>query len=393
MARPLLYLVGIFKNEALSMRALLESVLPHIDGYTIVDTGSTDGTQEIIREVTAGVPGGLFEESFVDFATTRNRALELTAPYDPVFTLFLSGDEVLEGGEALRAYLEKQVEAEHGSYCTQIFGGPQSWFYPRVLRTSANWKYIGKVHESPVGPTGERLGPLVPNCSVIHTVSDPSRRAKRAKEFDLPVLTAIVDDESMPAVERAQAIYHLAEVYNTLAYEIAEATDNQPPGEGPYLTYQMMAMALYWRYGQIAEKQGEAHDFEKASFAYFRYYNTAEKIGLFGNAELLKRLALLAEVAPRIPELRFMMACHATQIDSREGLYLAMNAVKVAKAARENPSYIPTDGRIEWMSYRLAAACAKNLNKPKYEIKSYAERGILAGGPRETFEEYLSEVG
>ncbi|MEU5316418.1 glycosyltransferase [Streptomyces sp. NPDC021056] len=40
----------IVKNEAHVIRRCLESVLPLVDTWVILDTGSPDGTQDIIRE-------------------------------------------------------------------------------------------------------------------------------------------------------------------------------------------------------------------------------------------------------------------------------------------------------------------------------------------------------
>ena len=64
----------IVKNEAHVIRRCLDSVRPLIDRWVIVDTGSTDGTQALIRELMADVPGELHERPWVDFSTNRNQA-------------------------------------------------------------------------------------------------------------------------------------------------------------------------------------------------------------------------------------------------------------------------------------------------------------------------------
>ena len=95
-ARPLLELVMIVKNEAASIEATIRSVQHVVDHYTILDTGSTDGTPALIRAAFArqGVPGAVHSGPFVDFGATRNRAIEL-AGFRCVFVLMLSGDETL----------------------------------------------------------------------------------------------------------------------------------------------------------------------------------------------------------------------------------------------------------------------------------------------------------
>lgn len=396
--RPLLHLVAIMKDEASCIEKTLESVERHVDGFTILDTGSTDGTQEIIRawQARTGLPGRVCEEPFVDFAASRNRVLELDAEGDnpPVFTLMLSSDETLDDGDALRAFLESERGVGNGvpasgAYGVELRAGAQVWTYPRVLRTGGGWRYVGKVHEIPVGSDGTTAAPLASGGRVIHVVSDAARRARRIREFDLPTLQALVDDESYTLAERVKAIFFLAETHNVLAAGIAEAAKGSPEPGGPYISHQMAAMALYWRAGRLMESEGDpAHDHDKAIHAYFRYFNTAEKIGLFSHEELIERLEGLAQAGPKHPEVRYMIAVHATQVDVRRGLFLAEEAARVAREAREHPTHIPTDARVEWMSLRVAAECARALKKDA-QSKALAAAALEAGAPREVLEGLL----
>ena len=58
--RPLLALVMIVKDEAHTLGNTLLPLLPVIDAWYILDTGSTDGTQGIIRDTLRPVmPGNL----------------------------------------------------------------------------------------------------------------------------------------------------------------------------------------------------------------------------------------------------------------------------------------------------------------------------------------------
>jgi glycosyltransferase involved in cell wall biosynthesis len=55
---PSICLNMIVRNEAHIVHELLDSVVPHIDAWVVVDTGSDDGTQEAIRNYMAdhGIP-------------------------------------------------------------------------------------------------------------------------------------------------------------------------------------------------------------------------------------------------------------------------------------------------------------------------------------------------
>ena len=77
--RPLLTLTMIVKNEARKIDETISSVAQAAERVVILDTGSTDGTQGIIRRACKrhGLDLELYHEPFVDFSATRNRALQL----------------------------------------------------------------------------------------------------------------------------------------------------------------------------------------------------------------------------------------------------------------------------------------------------------------------------
>ena len=85
----------IVKNESQVIERCLRSVKPFVDSWAICDTGSTDGTQDIIRRVMGDLPGELIERPWVDFATNRNEALELAKKHGD-YALIIDADEVLE---------------------------------------------------------------------------------------------------------------------------------------------------------------------------------------------------------------------------------------------------------------------------------------------------------
>lgn len=64
----------IVKNESAVIRRVLQSAIPHIDSWVICDTGSTDGTQDLIRETLKDIPGELHEVPWVNFGVTALRS-------------------------------------------------------------------------------------------------------------------------------------------------------------------------------------------------------------------------------------------------------------------------------------------------------------------------------
>ena len=61
----------IVKDEAHVIRRCLDSVRSHLAHWTIVDTGSTDGTQEIIRSHLRDLPGELHERPWRESGDLR----------------------------------------------------------------------------------------------------------------------------------------------------------------------------------------------------------------------------------------------------------------------------------------------------------------------------------
>lgn len=398
--RPLLSLVAIVKDEATNIRKTLESVRPYVDWWTIVDTGSTDGTPAIIREVMAGVPGQLIEEPFVDFSTTRNRALDLDAEsgWDPQigksceFTLTLSGDETLHGGKELRAFLEgdgRKIHTNAGAFCVQMISGERTWPYTRVLRTDSGWRYVGKVHERPAGPSGETQALLIPGVRVMHAATDPERKRRRILEYDLPTLTSIVEDESKSLEDRAHAIFFLAETHALLAATAPKSANGELQPGGVWWTHQYTAMSMYWRYAEIADQPDKpAYDANKVHYSLLMFYSLAERAQLYESHELVSRLQALVSVAPKLPEARLLLAKHAAAIDAKQGCFLALEAARVAKEAKANPTNEATNLDLEWKAWLIAAACAKALGNTKQARKG-AESAVAAGAPRQTVEEFL----
>lgn len=179
--RPLLGLVMIVKNEAKRIQSVLASYRPFIDAWTILDTGSTDGTQDLIKRALDGIPGVLHEEPFVDFATSRNRALELHGT-TTVFSVMPNGD-VLEGGGALVSFLDAHRRDYAGAYRVRI--SPGHYFHPLVMRTGFGWRYKWRTHECAMGPN---TGPAIPDVTVFRdrgARSSDEWRARWTRDLDL----------------------------------------------------------------------------------------------------------------------------------------------------------------------------------------------------------------
>jgi len=186
--RPLLGLCMIVKNEAPRIAEVLSTFRPVIDRWTILDTGSTDGTQDIVRRELAGVPGQLHEEPFVDFSTSRNRALALHGT-QTTFAILPNGD-LLEGAQALRDFLEAHAKDHATAYKIRI--APGHYFHPFVVRTGCGWHYEGRTHECLMG---SGAGPAIDGARLLRDRSSRTSDQWRQRwQRDLGLLQADLAD-------------------------------------------------------------------------------------------------------------------------------------------------------------------------------------------------------
>jgi glycosyltransferase involved in cell wall biosynthesis len=140
-ATPSVCLNMIIKNEAHVIGRCLESVLPFIDRWVVVDTGSTDGSQALVRELMHSKPGELHERPWKNFGHNRNEALQLAAPQAD-YLFFIDADERL----TLPPGRERAPLTSDGYYLSCKYGGTT---YARcaLVSTRLPWRWQGVVHE------------------------------------------------------------------------------------------------------------------------------------------------------------------------------------------------------------------------------------------------------
>jgi tetratricopeptide (TPR) repeat protein len=131
----------IVKNEAPVICRCLESLRPLIDASLVVGTGSSDGTQGIVREAMNGIPGDLYERPWLDFAHNRSEALQLAKGRgDYVFVI--DADETLEWPEH---FVLPTLTAD--AYSLTLHYGDLSYHRVCLLRDALPWRYRSVLHE------------------------------------------------------------------------------------------------------------------------------------------------------------------------------------------------------------------------------------------------------
>lgn len=134
----------IVKNETHIIKECFDSVYKHIDYWVIVDTGSTDGTQELIKQYFAekGIPGELHERPWVSFGHNRSEALDLcTGKAD--YAWMIDADDRIVGN--FKYPNNKSLTAD--GYALKCGRDQCIWWRGQIFKTGIGWKYVGVLHE------------------------------------------------------------------------------------------------------------------------------------------------------------------------------------------------------------------------------------------------------
>jgi glycosyltransferase involved in cell wall biosynthesis len=155
----------IVKDESHVILRSLKSVSPIIDYWTIVDTGSTDGTQEIIKNFfdEQGIPGELIEIEWKDFATSRNVALEAVEPHVD-YGIWIDADEELKLDSSFNK--EALFKSEHHSVSVTTIYGKVTYTRKNIWKTKMGFKWDGPIHELLSSPN-EKTGSVAVGLKVI----------------------------------------------------------------------------------------------------------------------------------------------------------------------------------------------------------------------------------
>jgi tetratricopeptide (TPR) repeat protein len=158
-----LCLTMIVKNEAHVIRRCLDSVRPFVAHWVIVDTGSTDGTQDIVRAQLRDVQGTLHERPWRDFGTNRSEAIAL-ARGRADYILVMDADHVLA---APPGYRFENLDAD-AYYIVHRYAGVE-YGIAVLLADRIAWRYEGVLHEYVTADVPHRVVPLEgPWVDVFH---------------------------------------------------------------------------------------------------------------------------------------------------------------------------------------------------------------------------------
>ena len=204
---PSLGLVMIVKDEEVVIERALRSALPYISTWVIVDTGSTDRTKEIIREVLTGVPGLLVDRPWTNFGVNRSEAMAL-CDGRMKWAMMMDADDTIEGVvpgphvwacDDIDAFM---MTLKHGSLVHRRI---------QIFRTGLGWRYDGPVHETPDcrGKSDIRVGVLPPEIYMV-TRCEGARSRNPMKYLDD---ACMLEQELQDHPDNPRIVFYIAQSY------------------------------------------------------------------------------------------------------------------------------------------------------------------------------------
>lgn len=209
MKLPTISLSLIMKNEAHVLKRLLNSVYPILDYYSVVDTGSTDNSKEIVKDffLEKGIPGEIHDHPFLDFSDARNFALEsLKGKAD--FAFMIDCDEELSIDNSFNLEKVKEHLSKFDSALSLVHYNSSRYGRRNFFRTDKTFKWIGKVHEYLSSSNNETCTTLEGLTTIVH--SDGASWANQKEKY---LGHAAIFEKEVAEKNDPRDVFYLAQSY------------------------------------------------------------------------------------------------------------------------------------------------------------------------------------
>ena len=202
MSRPRICLAMIVRDAADFITETLQSVLPYIDEWVVVDTGSLDNTKQVVQNFfdNAGLNGQLVERPWIGFAHNRTEAIALCQGHGD-YALMIDADDLIQG----------QLDLSHldaAGYCVR-FGPHYVYWRPALFSLNKNWEFRGAVHEYAVCLEGDPTVNL--NGDYNFVFRSLGNRGKDPQKFQRDIDVLLAEYGKDP--NNPRTVFYLAQSY------------------------------------------------------------------------------------------------------------------------------------------------------------------------------------
>ncbi len=135
----------IVRDEERILPETLDSIVPLVRSWLVVDTGSSDGTIDLVQRYfeATRLPGEVIERPWVDFGHNRTEALDLGRARAG-YVWMHDADDVVVGAPPL-----DQLSAAAYDLRYRSSDALTSW-RTQIFRSDVPWRFVGALHERPV---------------------------------------------------------------------------------------------------------------------------------------------------------------------------------------------------------------------------------------------------
>jgi glycosyltransferase involved in cell wall biosynthesis/2-polyprenyl-3-methyl-5-hydroxy-6-metoxy-1,4-benzoquinol methylase len=226
----------IVKDETRVIERCLRSMAKSFDCWCIVDTGSTDGTQHLVKHLLSNVPGELHELPWRGFSASRNDSIELAEKvaqeHGATHLLINDADDVMEG--TVPKDLDKDV------YEIAVHHGIMDHARPQLFRIGKNFRFKGgRVHEY-LSTTGASSYVRAEGVA-IRITGGGSRSADGVKKYLSDA--AVLEEEMLENPVDGRPVFYCAQSYRDAGVTLADRTPDKKNPECDVLYDK--ALALY----------------------------------------------------------------------------------------------------------------------------------------------------
>lgn len=268
--------VLMVKNEELVINKTLEPFVKEgLNSFFIFDTGSTDKTVETVRAFFKdhNVKNWyIAEEPFIDFATSRNRALTLAEEHFKQATFFLMPDAewYMHNVKGLIDFCHKHTQDPCKCYLVKVMNGGIDLSAPRLIRAHVNARFVGDIHECIVTDTHKKVDRTI----FFELGSSRLGLEKSKKRWERDLLILLKSYEKNP--QDARTAFYLAQTYECLQdfvnaykfYEMRAKLADKGWREENYETFYRLG-----RVTEILAKTDSAYTWHMAQDYYFAAHN------------------------------------------------------------------------------------------------------------------------
>ncbi len=209
------------KNETDTIRRTIQSIVGLVSCVIVYDTGSTDETLSLLREMCDKyhLPLRLKEGVFQDFSTSRNILLEFADEFlDIDYYLLMDANDELRGKELLRRHCIQELHSVHTAWMVQQHWSMNTYsnvyFNIRLIRPHRHWRYKGVVHEFLVNMKEERVEcpRCIPDICLFQDRSADVAKSKHRFPRDAELLLS----ECLHNPTDARSHFYLAQTYSSM---------------------------------------------------------------------------------------------------------------------------------------------------------------------------------